>query len=597
AIPLGTITKTGTGTLTLTGQNEAAMISIDDGTVEVNSNSFPSVVGIGDGATLRILESFALNDSIINGVSGTATVDTGGFDLNNVSMNVVGDQLVKSGEGTLQLKSGTASNSPGALVVHRGTLAARPGTAGSLILDGGEFLATQSNYSVIDEVRVTANGGVYNVSNNTVGLEGNLTGAGLLTKSGTGQLVLEGVASSFFGTVRVSQGSLVIASADAIANDNSIQIDSNASLRFDTAVFYGGALSGSGILRVFGGDVQLAGNNVDYAGSIVVHNGRTLLAGLGNSLGRETGLNILTGGRVEIQSDAYWGSLEGSGTLDANNVGNVRFGYNDENFAFSGEIVGSTSVGKYGAGDFSFFGDASALGGEFRLVTGAMDGDGVLGDLHVFHGATLSPGSSPGTMTASSLLLDSGSMLVIELGGTGAGIQHDQINLAGDLTLAGELHPTLIDGYVPGALDTFTIATFGTLTGDFDIIQNQQLDNDLLLIPDIQPTQYDLVAAIPGDFDLNGAVGVPDLIRWAQNFGAADATFQLGDADLDATVGVPDLIAWAQRFGQTAADFPGTPATVSVLAAATAIPEPSSLAVACVVAIGLAGRRRRWTTD
>ncbi|MHC4994479.1 MAG: hypothetical protein ACYTGQ_05435 [Planctomycetota bacterium] len=218
--------------------------------------------------------------------------------------------------------------------------------------------------------------------------------------------------------------------------------------------------------------------------------------------------------------------------------------------------------------------------------------------------ATFVGGHSPGDSTAAvgiegSAIYPAGAGLFIEIAGTTPGAQHDQINVAGALSLAGELHPTLIDGYVPGALHTFTIATFGELIGAFETTFYRHLPNDLLLVDDIQPNRYDLVAAIPGDFDLNGDVGVPDLIRWAQNFGAAGATFQLGDADLDTTVGVPDLIAWAQRFGQTAADYPGTPATpttpptISTLASATAIPEPDAFALLTLGALNLIRRRGR----
>ncbi|MHC4995776.1 MAG: PEP-CTERM sorting domain-containing protein [Planctomycetota bacterium] len=250
----------------------------------------------------------------------------------------------------------------------------------------------------------------------------------------------------------------------------------------------------------------------------------------------------------------------------------------------------------------TFYNDFTHEGAEVRVSEGSaavffgdVTGSGPFtGAGEVFFEGDVFPGSSPAAVSfGGNLTFGPASTLTSEIGGTVAGAEHDQLNVSGTLSLAGRLQPTLINGYVPGALDAFTLLNFGSLTGDFSDIQNQRLDNGLLLVSDIQPTRYDLVAAIPGDFDLSGAVGVPDLIRWAQNFGATDAIFQLGDADLDTAVGVPDLIAWAQRFGQTAADFPGTPATISALASATAIPEPTTLLLFGFGALAAIGRRAR----
>ncbi|MHC4994080.1 MAG: DUF7453 family protein [Planctomycetota bacterium] len=251
-------------------------------------------------------------------------------------------------------------------------------------------------------------------------------------------------------------------------------------------------------------------------------------------------------------------------------------------------LTGSSQTTFYD--DLTNNGSVQVTEGSTAVFLGDVTGAGpITGTGAVYFEGDVFPGSSPGAVPiAGDVNFGPGSTLNIELGGLIPGTQHDQLNVAGDLTLHGGLVPTLIDGYVPGVLDSFTIATFGALTGDFTTIENQQLANGLLLIPDIQPTQYDLIAAIPGDFTLDGAVGVPDLIRWAENFGATDATFQLGDANLDTATGVPDLIAWAENFGKNAADFPSTLATI---ASATAIPEPSGLLV-LMVGVMVLGRRR-----
>ncbi|MHC4996870.1 MAG: EF-hand domain-containing protein, partial [Planctomycetota bacterium] len=98
----------------------------------------------------------------------------------------------------------------------------------------------------------------------------------------------------------------------------------------------------------------------------------------------------------------------------------------------------------------------------------------------------------------------------------------------------------------------------------------------------------DLLGFSSADFNLDDIVGVPDLIVWAQNFGAAGALFSQGDADFDGTVGVPDLISWAQRFGTTT----HTASPLSTVSSATAIPEPTSALLLIGAALGLARHRR-----
>ena len=57
--------------------------------------------------------------------------------------------------------------------------------------------------------------------------------------------------------------------------------------------------------------------------------------------------------------------------------------------------------------------------------------------------------------------------MVIELGGAEPGTGHDQVAADGGVTLAGVLELTLIDGFEPDYLDSFSIITCGGRTGIF----------------------------------------------------------------------------------------------------------------------------------
>jgi hypothetical protein len=117
------------------------------------------------------------------------------------------------------------------------------------------------------------------------------------------------------------------------------------------------------------------------------------------------------------------------------------------------------------------------------------------------------------------------------------------------------------------------------------------LNPNKILVPLYLPDRVDVVTVLPADFNMDGAVGVPDLIRWASNFGATDGTFQQGDADQDGLIGVPDLIRWAERFGTSEAQFPPPP--LSALSGAVAIPEPGTLTLLWLGVSAVARRRKR----
>jgi microcystin-dependent protein len=134
--------------------------------------------------------------------------------------------------------------------------------------------------------------------------------------------------------------------------------------------------------------------------------------------------------------------------------------------------------------------------------------------------------------------------------------------------------------------------------GSVSIGQEFGVEN-LTLTPVTMPShQHNFADVIPGDFDINGRVGVPDLITWAKHFGeggeGGGAPYEHGDANLDGVVGVPDLIRWAKNLGQVNLLTGGGLEALGVSASAVAIPEPSGL-VWGVLACGywIVGRRRR----
>ena len=84
----------------------------------------------------------------------------------------------------------------------------------------------------------------------------------------------------------------------------------------------------------------------------------------------------------------------------------------------------------------------------------------IAGDVTLDSGATLSPGTSPGTLTVGSLNLSSGSILDYELSVpsvVGGGV-NDLVAVNGNLTLDGRLDVTDIGGFGGGS---YTLMTYG----------------------------------------------------------------------------------------------------------------------------------------
>ena len=96
--------------------------------------------------------------------------------------------------------------------------------------------------------------------------------------------------------------------------------------------------------------------------------------------------------------------------------------------------------------------------------------------------------------------------------------------------------------------------------------------------------QLSLTYVMAWDFDANDVVDAADLANWKANFGASGvATHAQGDADGDRDVDGSDFLVWQRQLGSGA---PASPSTASV-------PEPATLMLACVAALGMAETARR----
>jgi autotransporter-associated beta strand protein len=371
------LTKTGTGTLTLSGKNSySGGTDLNGGILAVNSDTN---LGTGllrfDGGTLEALTADGGINSAkaitLNAGGGTFLADTGTISRLSGSISGVGS-LTKAGIGTLVLTG--VNNYSGGTNFNGGILAvnsdANLGT-GPLSFNGGtlEALTAGGGISSAKAVTLNAGGGTFLADTGTTSrLSGPISGIGSLTKAGIGTLVLTGVNSYSGGTN---------------FNGGIVAVNSDANLGTGPLSFNGGTLealtAGGGIssakavtLNAGGGTFQADAGTTSRLSGPISGIGSLTKAGIGTLV--LTGANTYSGGTVLDDGILMVGSPHalGTGNMSVNggvlttdpqaiNVGG--------NYAQSGGTLllhaGGASVGQY---DSLNVGGRASLGGTLQVV-------------------------------------------------------------------------------------------------------------------------------------------------------------------------------------------------------------------------------------
>ncbi len=232
-------------------------------------------------------------------------------------------------------------------------------------------------------------------------------------------------------------------------------------------------------------------------------------------------------------------------------------------------------------------------------------GGTIVGDVISGAGASIAPGpaapaaASPGILHVNgSLNTQAASNLLVEIGGTVAGVNYDQLNVSGIATLSGSIAVKLINGFNPVALQKFDVLTYASHTGAFTAAGPISAGGQLVFAPVYSGDRLSLIATLPGDATADGNVSFDDLVVLAQDYGSTHATWSQGDFNNDGIVSFEDLVTVAQHYGQgtgLALEVPGASAEFnSAWAEAVAsVPEPASLAVALLILPALSLRCRR----
>ena len=271
--------------------------------------------------------------------------DSKSYSLNGSGKISGNTALVKGGSALLAIN--TDNDYLGGTFVNGGTL--QLGSGGST----GSIAGNIVNNAML----------VFNRSN-TISYSGVIDGVGAVKQNGSGLLSILGN-NTYSGLTTVSSGSLQIGNgglSGAISGD--ILNSSTVIFNRGNTTLYAGAISGVGaVVQQGAGTTILTGNNT-YSGGTSIYNG-TLQIGNGGDSGSLTG------------------DVQNNGALIVNRLGEL---------AFAGEISGSGSLDKQGAGTLtltknsSYTGGTSITSGILQLGIGGTSG-GIVGNVTI--GGTL----------------------------------------------------------------------------------------------------------------------------------------------------------------------------------------------------------------
>jgi len=482
------LTKSGSGPVTLAGNNTHTGTNFISGGGALNISD-PANLGTGtvviNGGTLNVTASTDITGRIIqlgpNYGFGGGTINVGsGLALTNSSVMAnnnslqagvgVFQSLTKSGDGALHL--GGANTYSGGTIINGGTvvvsadnnLGAAPGCymPDNLVLNNstlqsiGTFTLSANRGIRLGPVGGAGFGTVNIDAGQTLTFNGqisdNWNGTGALTKSGDGILVLGASVNDYSGNTTISGGTLQLNHGRAIPNGTGKgSIINNGVLALNGITYAANAISGSGSLDNIGGGVAtfLVGslNNNDSISWSITQNG-------GGPL------NLVKAGSGTF---TYGGSSGHSGSTLVTSGTLALTG--------SAAMSSTTNIVVSSGATLSVSGLA---GGTLALSSGqTLSGTGtVLGTIDNPAGASVAPGTSPGTLSVANLTL-SGGTLDYELANvttTGAGV-NDYLVVSGALNVsaATTLNVTYLNG-IPAGSGKYTLIAYGSLAGDVNNI-------------------------------------------------------------------------------------------------------------------------------
>ena len=572
--PLYAVNKAAIGFEDVTANWGGSSVVANEGTVDVR-----------DGGTLKIGDVggavFDNSQGIFNVVGGTAVLGYYGTFIGgtlNGTLQAAGTfKGTLTNQGAIELIPGTTVAFDNVQYLGTGVISAPDGPAGiagQITVVGGELTFREGsvawgsaglgaplyavNKAAIGFEDVTANWGGSSVVANegTVAVRGGATlniggieGAILDNSQGIFNVVGGTAVLGYYGTFigGTLNGTLQAAGGvikGTFTNQGAIELMplGVASVIFDNVQYLG-----TGVLSAPNGPAGIAGQITVVEGELTFRNGtigtivnilnqasmgfENVTVSWGGTVTNEQTVAVRDGATLKI-GDVSGATFDNSmGTVNVESGGELTFGRycrfiggGDINVAQGGVLVISTSA-EGGWGKLHVDGTLSGSILSLDSSTDELLGTGTIEVPIINSRGTVSPGTSPGALHVdASYTQGAQGTISLELGGTQAGLDYDQLLITGHASLGGILRISFLDGFVPNVGDQFDlIRADGGLSGvDSLAIQfsNQPSGFDYLLSQDAGIFSI-VVTAVPEPSALVLCIGMAALISATRSRGSA----------------------------------------------------------------------------
>ena len=481
--------------------NLSAVTSIPDGAVNLRTDNTGSTIDLSHltaftpndfngsrnleahGGIIKVPLLTTLQNVTLVEEGSTAQIDTAQltninlvnvFAENGATVNLPGVTSLQSGDTNLTIEAGAGTlNLPNLTVIHGSTgfdtIAFRATGGGQLNLsavasipDGAVNIRTDNAGSVIDLSHLTAfTASNFNGSRN-LEAHGGAIKTPLLSNLQNVTLIDDGVGAQIDtalisnidsdnvyaqnGAIVILSGVTTITGKNATATPHLEADNSGAQLNLPNL----NTIHGGTTFRVFLGAFGGAGLSAPLLAS--VPDGGVLIRSDG--AGSVVDVSHLSQVTNTIGTDASELDATSGGMLKLNATGTIALTNTDVN------LLGTIVVGtlQVGAGS-RLFGNG--------LISGNLQNSG--GEIHSANGASA-------VLTVTGNFTQSSGTTFIGLQGPTAGTQYDQFVVGGSVTLAGTLQVSEFNGYTPALGTVFQIFTYGSLSGTFATIS----DNDAI---------------------------------------------------------------------------------------------------------------------